>query len=250
MISYPIRINGVDVHAQYTEQAVRAIFLPLLQRLTDMQKEKNGRILVFLAAPPGAGKSTLVSFLEHLSREREGLCPLQGIGMDGFHRRQSDLLSATTLRDGKRISLVEIKGAPMTFDLPHLTDRIREIASGAVCGWPVYDRLLHNPVEDAVQVRAKIVLLEGNYLLLQEEGWDRLSEYADYTISVHADEAMLRTRLIERRMQTGVARDAAVRFVDFSDMPNVRLCLKKTKPVDLCLRIDENNDYHVEPAPV
>jgi pantothenate kinase len=67
---------------------------------------------------------------------------------------------------------------------------------------------------------------------------------------VHADEAMLRTRLIERRIHTGVARDAAVRFVDFSDMPNVRLCLKKTKPVDLCLRIDENNDYHVEPAPV
>ena len=57
---------------------------------------------------------------------------------------------------------------------------------------------------------------------------------------------MLRSRLIDRRMKTGVDRDAAIRFVDFSDMPNVRLCLEKTKAADLQLRIDENGEYHKE----
>lgn len=246
MIVYPVRMNGLDVLAQYTEHAVQELFLPLLNRLTKMQKEKGRRLLVLLAAPPGAGKSTLASFLEKLSLEEEGLCPIQAIGMDGFHRMQEDLLQHSTEKDGKRISLVEIKGAPVTFDLNGLKNRIREVASGAVCGWPIYDRLLHNPVDQAITVSRDIILLEGNYLLLEDEGWSELSAFADYTISIRADEAMLRTRLIERRILTGVSRDAATRFVDFSDMPNVRLCLERTKPADLCLSIDADGDYHME----
>ena len=142
--------------------------------------------------------------------------------------------------------MVEIKGAPITFDLERLKERTAKVAAGETVGWPIYDRLLHNPVEDAITVDEDIVLLEGNYLLLDEDGWRDLSAYADYTISVMADEEMLRSRLIERRMKTGVDRDAAIRFVDFSDMPNVRLCLEKTKAADLQLRIDENGEYHKE----
>ena len=51
-------------------------------------------------------------------------------------------------------------------------------------------------------------------------------------------------RLIDRRIQTGVDPEAATRFVDFSDMPNVRLCLQKTAAADLQLRIDRGGDYH------
>ena len=56
---------------------------------------------------------------------------------------------------------------------------------------------------------------------------------------------MLRTRLIDRRMKTGVGRDAATRFVDFSDMPNVRLCLQNVLPADVQLAIDSNGDYQL-----
>jgi hypothetical protein len=186
-----------------------------------------------------------VSFLEKLSRERPGLCPVQAVGMDGFHRRQEYLLSHTTVRDGKKISMVEIKGAPVTFDLEKLVSAIRKVKSGETCGWPVYDRMLHNPVEDALTVDSDIVLLEGNYLLLDEEGWRDLSAYADFTVSVSAGEALLRERLIDRKIRTGVAEDAAVRFVDFSDMPNVRLCLEKSKPADLRLQVGEDGDYRI-----
>ena len=59
MIEHPITINGIDVRAQYSERAVKEIFLPLLKKLKDLRQEKGGRALMMLAAPPGAGKSTL-----------------------------------------------------------------------------------------------------------------------------------------------------------------------------------------------
>jgi hypothetical protein len=54
---------------------------------------------------------------------------------------------------------------------------------------------------------------------------------------------MLRERLIGRRMKTGVSRDESIRFVDFSDMPNVRLCLNSSLPADLQLEIDSEGEY-------
>ena len=87
-IGFQVEINGIGVTAEYSGQAVKGIFLPLLERLTRMQRGKGSRILVMLAAPPGAGKSTLLSFLQKLSREHEGFTEVQTIGRDGFHRRQ------------------------------------------------------------------------------------------------------------------------------------------------------------------
>ena len=123
---------------------------------------------------------------------------------------------------------------------------MRKVAAGENCGWPVYDRLLHNPVEDAVYIDRDIVLLEGNYLLLDEDGWRELSAYADHTIFISANEELLRTRLIDRRIKTGVDEGYATSFVDYSDMPNVRICLERSLPADLRLRVDASGDYHIE----
>lgn len=236
-MEYTIRINGIQVQAYYSEKTVNEVFIPLLNRLSELHTEKQRRILVMLAAPPGAGKSTLVSFLEYLAKEIIPEKKLQAIGMDGFHRHQDYLLTHTVSVDGREIPMVQIKGAPITFDLEKLQKKIAEIKQVPVCGWPYYDRLLHNPVEDAVTIDAPLVLLEGNYLLLDQDGWRNLSSCADYTISLSAEEDLLRKRLIERRIETGVERDAATRFVDFSDMANVRLCLEKTGKTDLSLEL-------------
>ena len=80
---------------------------------------------------------------------------------------------------------------------------------------------------------------------MDQDGWRELSGYADYTVSIRADEALLRSRLIARRMKTGVDEAAATRFVDYSDMPNVRLCLEKTMSADSQLWIDALGDYHI-----
>ena len=239
---YSANINGIDVSAYYSERTIRDLLIPLLKQLSEMHTEKRRRIVVMLAAPPGAGKSTLVSFLEVLAKENIPDKKLLAVGMDGFHRRQEYLLSHTVQVNGSEIPMVNIKGAPETFDLEALKKKIAEVAEGHLCRWPRYDRLLRNPVEDAITIDADIVLLEGNYLLLDMDGWRELSAYADYTISLSANVGLLRERLIERRTATGVERENAEKFVDFSDMANVRLCLAKTKKADLELEVVEDDN--------
>ena len=245
MRTYDVNINGIDVNAIYSDETINNIFIPLLKRLTEMQKKKGKRILVMLAAPPGAGKSTLVSFFEQLSKESDDLCDVQAIGMDGFHRRQEYLLRHTTERDGVTVKMVDIKGAPITFDLEKLIAAIRRVADGENCGWPSYDRHLHNPVEDTYFVESDIVILEGNYLLLDEDGWRDLRKYADYTIRVMADEGFLRDRLIDRKIKSGNSEEKAIHFVDYSDMANVRICLEKSLPADMMLKVKEDGYYSI-----
>ncbi len=239
-MTYDTEINGIQSRVWFDEENISGLFLPLLRRLAQLREQKGGRVLAFLAAPPGAGKSTLLSFLKELSERTEGCEPVMAIGMDGFHRYQDYLLTHTTIRGGEEIPMVKVKGAPETFDLERLAERIRRVAAGEACGWPEYDRLLHNPREDAIRIDGDLVLLEGNYLLLDRPGWKELKAYADYTIRLEADEEFLRQRLIARRIRTGVDAEEAARFVDYSDMANVRLCLRESVKADQVWRVDEN----------
>ena len=84
-VTFPLVINGFTISADYEQEDMETIFLPLLRKLSEFQKEKKRRLLVFLAAPPAVGKSTLASVLAHLSRADEQLCEIQDIGLDGFH---------------------------------------------------------------------------------------------------------------------------------------------------------------------
>lgn len=238
-VTYETEINGIKSRVWFSGENISGLFLPLLRTLTRLRERKGGRVLAFLAAPPGAGKSTLSGFLKELSEKTEGCAPVTAIGMDGFHRYQDYLLTHTTVRGGEEIPMVKVKGAPETFDLDRLTERIRRVAAGEACGWPEYDRLLHNPREDAVRVEGDLVLLEGNYLLLDRPGWKDLKAYADYTIRLEADEDFLRQRLIGRRIRTGVDAEEAARFVDFSDMANVRTCLRESLDADQVWRVEE-----------
>ena len=63
--------------------------------------EKAGRrILVFLSAPPGTGKTTLVQFLEYLSEQEVDAEPIQAIGLDGFHYHQQYILTHEACVEG------------------------------------------------------------------------------------------------------------------------------------------------------
>ncbi len=242
-MEYKVNINGIDVEARYSDRNIKEIFSPLLKHLADMRRSKGERILLMLAAPPGAGKSTLSSFLEYYAKEIVPNMKVQAIGMDGFHRRQEYLLSHETEVDGRLIPMVQIKGAPITFDLMKLTEKIRIVAEGKNCEWPSYDRHLHNPVENAISVTGDIVIIEGNYLLLDREGWRDLHEMADYTIFIRAEEACLRKRLIDRKEASGNTRERAEEFVDFSDMRNVKECLEHSLKPDLELRINGCGEF-------
>ncbi|MBQ6412379.1 MAG: nucleoside/nucleotide kinase family protein [Ruminococcus sp.] len=236
-MNYSANINGIEYSVSYSDALVNSTLIPLLRHLSQMHTEKGSRVLVMLAAPPGTGKSTLVSFLEHLAKSVIPDKRVQSVGMDGFHLRQEYLLTHTVEVNGENIPMARIKGAPITFDLDALTRKIREVSEGNICRWPHYDRQIHDPVDNAITIDADIVLIEGNYFLLDADGWRDLSRFADYTIALTADEDMLRERLIGRKMKTGMTREDAEHFVAFSDMPNVRLCLEKMMKADLELSV-------------
>jgi pantothenate kinase len=239
VMKYKVNINGIDVEATYSADAIKNVIEPLLLLLAEIRQQKGGRVLAMIAAPPGAGKSTLVSFLEYYSKALLPELKVQAIGMDGFHGTQEYLTSHDTEVDGKMIPMVQIKGAPVTFDLEAFVAKIKEVLGGGTALWPTYDRHLHNPIEDAITVTGDIVILEGNYLLLDEEGWRDIHKMADYTIFLRGDEEVLRKRLVDRKEASGNSRDKAEAFVDFSDMRNVRLCLDHSLPADLELRLED-----------
>ena len=240
--NYEMTVNGLPQHVRYNADTVEGLFLPLLRRLTELQKHENRRILAFLAAPPATGKSTLLQFLERLTQEQDDLTRIQTFGMDGFHHPNRYLETHTILRDGVEIALKSIKGAPETFDVALLAAKLRAAKEGAT-PFPVYDRRIHDVVPDALIADAPILLIEGNWLLLDEELWRDLRALADYTLRIDAPPAFLRDRLIARKVQGGGSEAEATAFYETSDAPNVLRFAAHAGAADEIWRMEEDGDF-------
>lgn len=220
-------VNGLPVTAEFADEDVAGALVPLLRRIA--AAGGVARTIVLLAAPPGAGKSTLAALLDELSREVEGAVPVCPVGMDGFHFCNA-YLDAHGLR--------QVKGAPETFDVRALAEKIAETrrSEGAV-RWPAYSRVTHDVVPDALEVTGEVVLVEGNYLLLDEPIWRDLRNLADLTVFVRADEKLLRERLVARKVAGGLSHAEAEAFFAASDGPNVRRVLVGSLPADVTLEL-------------
>lgn len=163
-----LTVNGLNVQAQYHDEEIERVHKPLLRMLAALQTvNPQRRTVVFLCAPPGTGKSTLTTFWEYLVQQDPELPAIQTLPMDGFHHYNS-WLDAHQLRP--------FKGAPETFDVAKLAENLRQVVEGD-CTWPQYDRQKHDPVEDALHVTAPLVIVEGNWLLLDDEKWCQLAPH-------------------------------------------------------------------------
>lgn len=242
--SYKFLVNSLEVNANYYEEDIENIFMPLLKQLTTMKKSNKERLLVYLVASPGVGKSTLASFLEFLSRNNEYTQELQAIGLDGFHYHQEYIKNNKAIVEGNEVPMAEVKGCPETFDLYKLKSKIKALKNQSV-RWPTYDRSLHDVVEDQILVTKDIVLIEGNWLLLDEDGWRELKEYCDYSIFIKAEETMLKDRLIQRKIKGGLSEEAAVNFYVKSDSKNVKRVLNNSQKADLQLELLNNGKYKI-----
>ena len=235
-------VNGLPQEIRYNEETVEGLFLPLLHRLTALQVEKGGRILAFLAAPPATGKSTLLLFLEQFARQHDELTRVQALGMDGFHHPNRYLETHSILRDGMEIPLKNIKGAPETFDVALLAEKLKAAKAG-VTTFPVYDRRIHDPRPDALKVDASSLLIEGNWLLLDEEPWRNLRALADYSVRIDAAPELLRKRLIGRKVQGGLSEAEAWAFYEASDAANALRFAAHAGAADEVWRMEEDGDF-------
>ncbi|HEV7254965.1 MAG TPA: nucleoside triphosphate hydrolase [Mesorhizobium sp.] len=181
------------------------------------------RFLVALAGPPAAGKSTLAERLLVLLPEGQAAV----VPMDGFH--YDDLVLAQK-------GLSHRKGAPETFDFRGFEVLLERLRSGKDdVAIPLFDRGMElSRAAAAIVGRAhRTVVVEGNYLLLDEEPWRRLKPLFDMTVFVDVPQHELERRLVERWRFHGREEEAARRWIDTNDMPNIRRVLSRPLPADL-----------------
>ena len=195
-----------------------------LAELIRGRAQGQGRFLTALAGPPGAGKSTLAAELV------AALGPgAKAVPMDGFHYDDA-VLNARGARARK--------GAPDTFDAQgffHLLKRLRVEDEVAI---PLFDRDLEisRAGADIVTAADRLLVVEGNYLLLNEAPWPEAAPLFDLTVWIDVPEDELDRRLQARWAHYGKTPAEARAWIDSNDLPNIRRVTQNSKPADLTIR--------------
>lgn len=236
-------VNGLIVDAEYSASEVEELFIPLLKQIALLRTDKDSRLIVYLAAPPGTGKTTLSQFLEVLYQKQNLPYTFKAVSIDGFHYKREYLMNYWTEVDGEKIQLNSVKGSPESFDLNALKEKIEALTNKDTVQWPVYDRKLHDVSKENILVDADIILIEGNYLLLDEPGWNELKDSADFTVFIEAKEDVLKPRLIKRKIMGGLSLDQATAFYEQSDLRNVLRVLERSGKSDARLVMTEGREF-------
>ncbi len=188
----------------------------------------GGRALLGICGAPGAGKSTLAARLVEAVGPAAVIVP-----MDGFHLHDAELA---------RLGLSDRKGAPETFDVHGYVDLLRRLRTETdhVVYAPRFDRSREESVAGAIAVRPehRLVVTEGNYLLLDAPGWTDVPPLLDESWFVEGDDEVRLTRLVARHVSHGRPPDEAHRWATVSDQANADLVARTRGAADVHVDID------------
>ena len=217
----PDRLSGTfsDAVADIRDMAVK------------LASARRGRVMIGIAGGPGSGKSRLA---EAISDAAWPEVPAQVIPMDGFHMRHKKL---------QRLGIAGDKGAPHTFEAEQFVGFVARLrtATRAMAG-PIYSREIEDVVEDAFVVsrNERLLIVEGNYLLLGQEPWKVLRDLFDVTIFLDLEREVARDRLTQRHGEHGLfSPEHIARHVEEVDMFNFDLVAKSVERADLILEISD-----------
>ena len=187
--------------------------------------EGRRRYIVAIAGPPGAGKSTFSQALLLMLKEKSIQAKI--ISMDGFHLDNSILADR---------NLLDRKGAPATFDIAgfiHLMNRLTNFEDDVVI--PEFDRNKDLSIAGSsiISTKDKVLIVEGNYLLIEEEPWTKLKKTWDQTIFINPGIDTLEQRLLNRWLRYGLDTQDAKKRTLSNDLPNARYVLEKSSDSDI-----------------
>jgi pantothenate kinase len=187
------------------------------------------RHVLGISGSPGAGKSRLAACLTGALGDRGAHVP-----MDGFHLADVEL---------RRQGLLDRKGTPETFDpLGYAALLARLAADRDVTVYaPGFDRDLEQPLAGAVPVppAARVVVTEGNYLLLDRPEWREVRGHLDAVWHVRVEEALRRERLLARHVESGKSADEARAWMARVDGPDARLVEAAAGRADVLLDLTD-----------
>lgn len=200
----------------------------LTDKVLSLAKDKQ-RCMIAVAGPPASGKSTLAEKLSDSINEQQAAAISAVVPMDGFH------LDNTTL---DQLGLRQRKGAPETFDATGFVELVSSLKTAtADVPVPLFDR-----TQDAVMLAAqtvtrqqRILLVEGNYLLLKQQPWAQLQALFDYSIFLNPGLEVLEQRLLQRWLDHGYNADEARQKAELNDLPNARTVVEQSSEADLIL---------------
>lgn len=206
--------SGAGRHARIGQTVVVLLAPDLVHRVDRLLAAPGGRRVLGITGAPGAGKSTLAAAV---GQAFAGRCVV--VPMDGFHLAQHEL---------ERLGRADRKGAPDTFDAPGyvaLLRRLRQPVDGEVVYAPEYRRDLRHGVTGAIPVPADVplVVTEGNYLLLDRDGFGPVAALLDESWFVQPAEDVRLDRLVARHEQFGKAPEAARAWALGPDQRNAEL---------------------------
>lgn len=185
------------------------------------------RRVVAIAGAPGSGKSTFAEALgQNLNTASPGIAAV--LGMDGFHFDDRVLIAR-----GHR----ERKGAPHTFDtggLDALLGRLRADA-GTDIAIPVFDRDLEIARAGAAIVpgSVRLIVFEGNYLLLDDPAWQPLRRHFDLSVMLDVPREVIVQRLTARWQGYDYTLEQLRTKLDSNDLPNADLVLTHSVAADV-----------------
>ncbi len=188
----------------------------LARRIVELPKDGERR-LVAVAGAPASGKSVLaVALCDAVNSAGRAA---SAIPMDGFHL-DNCLLDERGLRGRK--------GAPETFDAGGFIALMHRLKSGGEVVYPLFDRSRDLAVAGAAVIDAEcdVAIVEGNYLLFDEEPWRELAPLWDLSVWFDVPETVLLQRCVKRWIDHDLTPEAALARAEGNDMANARRIMR------------------------
>jgi hypothetical protein len=199
-----------------------------LDRVKKLLESSQKRLVIGIVGKPGAGKSTLTSYLiDNLPKDSAVLIP-----MDGYHLSNKQL---------SKLGISDRKGAFDTFDSDGFVKQLKRVNQEPEKD--IYFPIFYREIEESyaadgvVPANTKLVITEGNYLLLDKGGWKAVKAEIDEVWYIDVDDKLRLERLTKRHQNYGKNYEEAFAWANGTDERNAELVKYTRDKADVIIEI-------------